>query len=79
MRHLGVEPGSVTVFGLVNDEAHGVELFIDHDVWSVVRWRCHPLVNSETVVMKRGDVERFLERTGHTPRVVTVEMRPPGA
>lgn len=78
MRHLGVEPGSVTVFGLVSDAAHGVELFVDRDVWNVARWRCHPLVNSETIVMSRADIERFLERTGHIPRVVGVETRPLG-
>ena len=76
MRHLGVEPGSVTVFGLVNDAAHAVELFIDRDVWSVSRWRCHPLVNSETIVMVRSDIERFLAESGHMPRVVAVETRP---
>jgi Ala-tRNA(Pro) deacylase len=76
MRHLGVEPGSVTVFGLVNDETHAVELFVDRDVWNVTRWRCHPLINSETIVMDRGGVERFLEQTGHVPRVVSVETRP---
>ena len=75
-RYLGVEPGSVTVFGLVNDLEHAVELFVDRDVWNVARWRCHPLVNSETVVMSRSDVERFLEQTGHAPRVVAVETRP---
>ena len=78
MRHLGVEPGSVTVFGLANDAAHAVELFVDREVWNVARWRSHPLVNTETVVMSRADVERFLEQTGHTPRVVSVESRPPG-
>ena len=61
----------------MNDEAHGVELFIDRDLWNTPRWRCHPLVNSQTVVMGRGDVERFLERTGHVPRVVGVVSRPP--
>ena len=78
MRHLGVEPGSVTVFGLANDTAHGVELFVDRDVWggAVTRWRCHPLVNTETIVMERGGIERFLEETGHAPRVVNVQSRP---
>ncbi len=76
MRHLGVEPGSVTVFGLVNDAPHAVELFIDRDVWNAPRWRCHPLVNTETIVMDRPDIERFLTETGHTPRVVVVDTRP---
>jgi Ala-tRNA(Pro) deacylase len=75
MRHLGVEPGSVTVFGLVNDSAHAVELYVDRDVWNTARWRCHPLVNTETVVMDRVGIERFLEHTGHTPRILSVESR----
>jgi Ala-tRNA(Pro) deacylase len=75
MRHLGVEPGSVTVFGLVNDAAHAVELYVDRDVWDTARWRCHPLVNTETVVMDRAGIERFFEHTGHTPRILSVESR----
>lgn len=75
MRHLGVEPGSVTVYGLINDASHAVELYVDRDVWSTPLWRCHPLVNSETIVMERGGIERFLQHTGHAPRVVAVETR----
>src|SRR4029078_3614865 len=33
MKYLGVEPGAVTVLGLVNDPDHAVELYIDADVW----------------------------------------------
>lgn len=75
MRHLGVEPGSVTIYGLINDTAHAVELFIDRDVWATSLWRCHPLVNTETIVMERGAIERFLQHTGHGPRVVSLETR----
>jgi Ala-tRNA(Pro) deacylase len=70
MKHLGVEPGSVTVLGLMHDTSNAVELYIDADVWHAARWRCHPLVNSATLVLDRADVERFLEHTGHTPRVL---------
>jgi Ala-tRNA(Pro) deacylase len=74
-KYLGVSPGSVTVFGLMNDAERGVELYVDEDVWGTPLWRCHPLVNSATVVLARADVERFLARTGHTPRVVALEER----
>ena len=73
--HLGVSPGSVTVFGLINDAAHAVELYVDADVWNTERWRCHPLVNSATLVLARAGVEKFLERTGHRPRVVALAER----
>jgi Ala-tRNA(Pro) deacylase len=70
MKYLGVTPGSVTVLGLMNDTEHGVELCVDADVWNTPAWRCHPLINSSTLVISRGDIEKFLGRTGHTPRVV---------
>jgi len=59
----------------VNDAAHAVEVFVDRDVWGTSRWRCHPLVNSETIVLERAAVEQFLEHTGHRPRVVALETR----
>jgi len=75
MKHLGVEPGSVTVLGLMNDATNAVELFVDADVWHAPYWRCHPLVNTATLVLARSDVEKFLAATGHTPRVVALETR----
>lgn len=74
-RFLGVTPGSVTVFGLVNDPAHEVELAVDRMVWDAEAWRCHPLVNTVTLVVGRQDIERFLTATGHQPRVVEVPVR----
>jgi len=74
-KYLGVTPGSVTVLGLINDTEHGVELFVDADVWRTPEWRCHPLINSVTLVLSRGDIERFLAHTGHTPRVVELALR----
>jgi len=74
-RHLGVEPGSVTVFGLANDAANAVELYVDEDVWSAPRWRCHPLVNTATLVVSREDLERFFAKTGHQPRVLRLSTR----
>jgi len=68
-------PGSVTVLGLMHDPAHAVELFVDADIWKMERWRCHPLVNSATLVLARSDVEKFLARTGHVPRVVALAAR----
>ena len=73
MKYLGVTPGSVTVLGLINDAEHGVELCVDADVWNTPAWRCHPLINSSTLVISRADIEKFLAHTGHTPRVLSLE------
>ncbi len=76
MKHLGVEPGSVTLLGLVNDAAHAVELYVDADVWSAPSIHAHPLRNDATLVLSHADVVRFLAATGHQPRIVTVRSRP---
>src|SRR5262245_36721615 len=75
MKYLGVEPGSVTVLGLITDTEHAVELYVDRDVWETPMWRCHPLVNSATLVLSRTDLERFFSRTGHAPRVINLLTR----
>ncbi len=72
MKHLGVEPGSVTVLGLVNDTAHAVELYIDADVWAAASIHAHPLRNDATLVLSHADVVRFLAATGHQARIVKV-------
>ena len=74
-KYLGVTPGSVTILGLVNDTASDVEIFVDAEVWNTPKWRCHPLVNTETLVLSRPDVEKLLARTGHAPRIVTLVAR----
>jgi Ala-tRNA(Pro) deacylase len=74
-KYLGVTPGSVTVLGLIADTSKAVELYVDTDVWHADKWRCHPLINSATLVLLRADIEKFLERTGHTAHVLTVETR----
>ena len=69
---LGVEPGSVTVLGLVTDTQHAVELFIDTDVWSAPAVHAHPLRNDATLVLTHDALVRFLAATGHSPRIVTI-------
>jgi Ala-tRNA(Pro) deacylase len=76
MKHLGVEPGSVTLLGLLNDAAHAVEVYIDADVWGAPSIHAHPLRNDATLVLSHADVERFLAATGHQPRIVTVRSAP---
>lgn len=70
MKYLGVEPGSVTVLGLIYDTEHAVELYVDREVWEAPLWRCHPLVNTATLMIPRSGIETFLRHTGHVARVI---------
>lgn len=65
-RYLGVTRGAVTMLGLVNDVEHVVELWVDADVWNNDAFLCHPLVNTATLVLSKGSLERFFALTGHT-------------
>jgi Ala-tRNA(Pro) deacylase len=76
MKHLGVEPGAVTLLGLVNDGEHAVELYVDSDVWAAPSLHAHPLRNDATLVLSHDDVVRFFAATGHQPKIVTVRSKP---
>jgi len=74
-RYLGVDPGSVSILGLVNDVDQAVEVIVDEGLWSADALRCHPLVNTSTLAISRDDIQRFLEITGHPVRTLDVPGR----
>ncbi|HBU09964.1 MAG TPA: aminoacyl-tRNA deacylase [Candidatus Peribacter riflensis] len=75
MKYLGVEPGAATLLGLVADTGHAVEFSIDEALWQAEALLCHPMVNTATLVIPHAGIERFLEATGHAPRVISVPSR----
>jgi Ala-tRNA(Pro) deacylase len=64
-KFLGVDPGAVTIFALINDPDHEVELILDESLWAHETFQFHPLVNTSTLVMSRPNLKRFLAITGH--------------
>jgi len=71
-KFLGVDPGSVTVFALVNDHDHKVEVIIDESLWEQKAFQFHPLVNTSTLVVSHDNLKRFLTLTGHDVKVLGV-------
>lgn len=67
---LGVEPGSVTPFAVVNDSEGQVTVILDASLMEHERVNFHPLVNSMTTGVHRDDLVRFLRATGHEPRIL---------
>jgi Ala-tRNA(Pro) deacylase len=74
---LGVEPGSVTPFAVLNDTAARVSVVLDAAMMEHHLLNYHPLHNSMTTSIARDDLVRFLAATGHPPRVVAVADGPP--
>lgn len=72
LEYLGVIPGSVTVFGAINDTGHDVTFVLDSELMKHDFINGHPLSNDATTTIGRDDLIRFLEATGHTPLVLKV-------
>jgi len=65
-RFLGVTPGSVTPFGLINDLEKHVHVFIDKNLQLSDKLSFHPLVNTASVVISFSDFTKFLNHQGNT-------------
>ena len=72
MTHLGVTPGSVSPFGLINDREHAVRVVLDQDFASSTRLAFHPNINTRTLTIAAGDFKRFLDACGNPVQHVTV-------
>jgi Ala-tRNA(Pro) deacylase len=69
---LGVEPGSVTPFAAINDKALRVTVVLDAAMMAHEVLNFHPLTNTGTTTISQQGLLRFLEATGHRPRVEPV-------
>ena len=67
---LGVVPGAVTVFGLINDTQRRVKLFLDAALMEHETINAHPLTNEATTQIARADLLRFIAATGHEPTIL---------
>jgi Ala-tRNA(Pro) deacylase len=68
--YLGIRPGSVCPFTLLNDPAHHVIPVLDAAMMEAQTVCYHPLDNSMTVGLRPADLLRFIAHTGHVPRIL---------
>lgn len=64
-KYLGLTPGSVSPFGLINDIEKNVIVLLDRDIADGDYISFHPNVNTATISLKYKDFERFLEWCGN--------------
>ncbi|KQY35414.1 DNA-binding protein [Caulobacter sp. Root487D2Y] len=67
---LGVTPGSVTAFGLINDTTHRVRFVLDADLAKADPVNFHPLANDATTAVSQEGLRRFLAALEITPMIV---------
>ena len=71
LKYLDIEPGAVSVMGLMNDAGHNVQLLIDEDILKDEYLGCHPCVCTSSLKMKMKDLlECFLPAVEHDYRTV---------
>lgn len=72
--YLGVQPGAVTPFALINDTDAVINVALDSDVMAAEIAYFHPLINDRTTAIAPADLRRFIAAGGHRP--VTVDLAP---
>ncbi len=72
MQTLGVTPGSVTAFAVINDRSGAVTMVLDAALMTGEPLNFHPLVNTATLAITPDDMLRFLRGTGHEPLIVAL-------
>jgi Ala-tRNA(Pro) deacylase len=72
METLGVSPGSVTAFAVINDPERRVRVVLDSELLTHDSLNCHPLQNTATTNIARDDLLRFIRACGHEPRIVVL-------
>jgi Ala-tRNA(Pro) deacylase len=74
---LGVLPGAVTPFGVINDTHCRVAVVLDAAMMEHETLNYHPLVNTMTTSIERDDLIKFLVSTGHPPRIAPISSPRP--
>ncbi|MEM9468656.1 MAG: prolyl-tRNA synthetase associated domain-containing protein [Pseudomonadota bacterium] len=75
--YLGVRPGSVCPFAIVNDTQNQVKIFLDQSMMEADIVNYHPLLNTMTVGLKPTDLLTFIESTGHEAHIVDLSSAKP--
>jgi len=75
MKYLGVIPGAVTPFAIINDKAGDVRVAVDKAVLGRDPLNFHPLDNAQTTSIVADDLLRFLEAEGHTARIIDFDRK----
>ena len=71
-KYLGLKPGSVSPFGLVNDAETHVYLFIDSDLQKAERLSFHPNDNTASLVIEYNDFIKFLKHCGNNYEFIEI-------
>jgi Ala-tRNA(Pro) deacylase len=70
--YLEVGSGAVGPLALITDVQNQIEVFVDCALWDLGLVRCHPLVNTASLVLTVAEMEKFFLLTNHSFKLVNV-------
>jgi len=71
-QHLGIRPGSVCPFTVINDPDHQVQVILDEQMMKAEVVNHHPLDNAMTIGLSPVDLLKFFNHTGHKPIILAL-------
>ncbi len=78
-QHLGVRPGSVCPFAIINDTDQAVKIVLDQHMMSAETVCYHPMENHLTVGLTPACLLKFIDHSGHTPHILDLSAAAPDA
>ena len=75
LEKLGVTPGSVTPFAVINDPHNDVHVILEQDMMQHEILNFHPLRNDMTCSIHQQDLLKFFQHTGHTAQILSLPKR----
>lgn len=72
LKYLGLTPGSVSPFGLINDKENHVHVFLDENLRKSERISFHPNLNTASIVVSYADFMKFLEESGNSYEYISL-------
>lgn len=70
MQKLSLEPGIVSIFGLINNTEHDVKVYFDKNILSEARMSFHPNINTSTIFVSSKDVLKFVKTLGYEYQIL---------
>ncbi len=76
-QYLGIRPGSVCPFCILNDKDHEVNVILDRSMMEAERVNYHPLDNAMTIGLIPADLLKFIKNVGHEHRIIDLAVPAP--
>ena len=70
---LGLAPGIVSIFGLLNNTDHDVKVYFDKAILSEARMSFHPNINTSTIFVASDDVLKFVKNLGYEYQILEID------